>query len=143
MVFEHRDPSSDGASRCLPEVEREQETGLPARRPAGGRRLVEQALAADPGQLGDAQVRLDTRALFELADRVQALGVRCLAEVDRRGLHRLDDSPTTTACARAQVLPVSGAHIALARRLDALTPVQLEERARRAAESAELSLHAE
>ena len=119
-MFEDLGPSSAGTEWCLPGVEREEPAALATADLREARRLVEQTLAADPGRLRDAQVLLDTKALFELADRVQALGVRYLAEVDRRGLHRLEDSPTTTSWARAQALPVGGAQVALARRLDAL-----------------------
>ena len=119
-MFEHLDPASDGTAWCLPGVEREQAEALPAAGLREARRLVEEALGADPARLDDAQVLLDAKALFDLTARVQALGVRYLAEVDRRGLHRLDDSPTTTSWARAPALPVAGAQVALARRLEAL-----------------------
>ena len=118
-VFEDSRSSSPRPGWCLPGVERAREPVLPTVDLSEARRLVEAALAADPAQLGDAQVLTDTAALFELVDRVQALGVRYLAEVDRRGLHRLDDSPTTTAWVKARALPVGGAQITLARRLDA------------------------
>lgn len=119
-MFEHLEPPSDVSAWCLPGVEREQAPALPSTRLREARRLVEEALAADPARLDDAQVLLDAKELFALTARVQALGIRYLAEVDRRGLHRLDDSPTTTSWARAQALPVTGAQVALARRLEAL-----------------------
>lgn len=119
-MFEHRDPGPASSGWCLPGVEGEQAPVLPAAALRDAARSIEQALAADPAALGDAQVLVDAKALFALTARVQALGVRYLAEVDRRGLHRLDDSPTTTSWARERALPVTGAQVALARRLDAL-----------------------
>ena len=112
-MFEDVAPSLDGTEWCLPGAERAASAALANAELREARRLVEQALSGDQGRLGDAQVLLDTKAVFELAARAQALGVRYLAEVDRRRLHQLEDSPTTTSWTRAQALPVSGAMVSV------------------------------
>jgi len=86
----------------------------------GVRELLDALRAGAPGALPDGQVVADAKAVFAAVEALQALGVRYLAEVDRRRLHGLDDCPTTSSWVRAQALPVTGAQVALARRLDAL-----------------------
>ena len=93
-------------------------------------RLLSEAVAAlraqDVSQLSGGQVLAETASLFAELQRLQLVGLRRLAEVDRRGLYQLDDAPSTAAWAASQDVGVDRAQITLARRLDRLPLVSEE-----------------
>ena len=87
-----------------------------------------QALAAqDPVSLPEAQALARTRALLEAAERVRALALRALADVETRALHALDDASTVNAWVSSLSVPgVDQREITLARRLQRVPQIQTE-----------------
>jgi len=82
------------------------------------------ALAAARGSAGTGgQVLVDTRVVLAQAQRVQALGLALLAEVDRLGLHALEGAPSTARWVEAQGVGADRTQVAVARRLDAFALV--------------------
>jgi hypothetical protein len=68
-------------------------------------------------ELPEAQALADARELLALRAQLDAVLLRRIGDVDARGLHRLDASPTTAAWIRRQDATVDPSTITLARRL--------------------------
>jgi hypothetical protein len=79
---------------------------------------------ADPVELPEAQALADARELLALRAQLDAVLLRRIGDVDVRGLHRLDASPTTAAWIRRQDGTVNASTITLARRLTRLPGLQ-------------------
>ena len=78
----------------------------------------------DPVELPEAQALADARELLALRAQLDAVLLRRIGDVDVRGLHRLDASPTTAAWMRRQDATVDSSTITLARRLTRLPGLQ-------------------
>ena len=81
---------------------------------AGLDAMTAQAAADIPG----GQALLETQVLLVQLDRLKALALRRVADVDTRQLHVLDDSPSTTAWVAEQHTSMPRSDVALARRLE-------------------------
>ncbi|HWH29749.1 MAG TPA: DUF222 domain-containing protein [Mycobacteriales bacterium] len=74
--------------------------------------------AQDPCSLGEGEALARTRALLQSAERMRALAVQALADVESRKLYVLDDTPTVNSWVSGLAVPgVDSAEITLARRL--------------------------
>lgn len=72
----------------------------------------------EPSDLAPAVALERTRLMMVQCERLKALALRALADVDSRQLHLIDEQPTTTAWVQAQHVPGMGKQeVALARRL--------------------------
>ena len=93
-------------------------------------RLLIEAVAAlraqDVSRLSGAQALAETASLFAELQALELVGLRRLADVDRRGLYQLDDAPSTAAWVATHDLGVDRAQVTLARRLDVLPLVSEE-----------------
>jgi len=74
--------------------------------------------AATPADLPPAQALLVTQVLLVQQDRLRALALRHVADVDRRELHALDDSPSTAAWVAEQQTSMTRGEVGLAKSLD-------------------------
>lgn len=82
------------------------------------------ALAAvDPMTLCPDDALQQTRVLLVAHDRLEALALRGIADVDRRELHALDGNPTTGSWIAEQATSFTRGQVALARKLDRLPQV--------------------
>jgi hypothetical protein len=74
--------------------------------------------AQTAADLPPAQALLEAQVLLVQADRLRALILARLADVDRRQLHDLDGSPSTASWVAEQHTSTSRSDVALARKLD-------------------------
>ena len=80
---------------------------------------VTELLAAQvPADQPAAQALLETGVLLAEIDRLKAIALRRIADVDKRGLHDLDGSPTTASWVAQQQTGMDRGDVALAKRLD-------------------------
>jgi hypothetical protein len=79
--------------------------------------------AQPPADLAPAVALADASAVLVAADRLRAVALARVADVERRQLHDLDDSPSTAAWVAEQATSVSRGEIALARQLDRVPQV--------------------
>lgn len=86
---------------------------------AGLDALTNESAADIPG----AQALLETSVLLNQLDRLRALTLTRVADVDRRRLHDLDDSPSTSAWVAEQATSMTRSEIALARKLERIPKV--------------------
>jgi hypothetical protein len=70
-----------------------------------------------PADLPAAQALLETQVLLVQADRLKALVLARIADVDARRLHELDDSPSTAAWVAEQQTSTPRSDVTLAKRL--------------------------
>jgi hypothetical protein len=96
----------------------------PSPRVAQLRSALGAVAAVDPVELPEAQALADARELLALRAQLDAVLLRRIGDVDVRGLHRLDASPTTSAWIRRQDATVDPSTITLARRLTRLPGLQ-------------------
>src|SRR4051812_43542697 len=83
-----------------------------------------EALASiDPVTLSPGDALEQARVLLVAQDQVRALSLRALADVERRELYRLDDSPSTGTWIVAQETSLGRDAVALARKLDQVPQV--------------------
>jgi hypothetical protein len=88
--------------------------------------------AQDPAALPEGQALARARVLLQATERLRALALEALADVDTRALHVLDDVPSLNAWVSALSVPgVDGREIALARRLRRVPQIHTELRASR------------
>lgn len=71
-----------------------------------------------PADIPGGQALLETQVLLVQLDRLKALALRRVADVDTRQLHALDDSPSTAAWVAEQQTSMARSDVALAKRLD-------------------------
>ena len=76
--------------------------------------LAQQVPADQPGE----QALVETRVLLAEIDKLRSIALRRIADVDKRGLHDLDGSPTTASWVAQQQTGMDRADVALAKRLD-------------------------
>jgi len=76
-------------------------------------------LSAQPAaDIPPAQALLETSVLLVQQDRLRAVTLSRVADVDTRGLHDLDGSPSTGAWVAEQHTSMNRSQVALARELD-------------------------
>jgi hypothetical protein len=76
--------------------------------------LAEQVPADQPG----SQALTETAVLLATIDKLTAIALRRVADVDKRGLYDLDGSPTTASWVAQQQTGMDRGDVALAKRLD-------------------------
>ena len=76
--------------------------------------LAQQAAADQPGP----QALLETSVLLAAIDKLKAIALTRIADIDKRGLHDLDGSPSTALWVAEQQTGMDRGDVALARRLD-------------------------
>ncbi|MCU1673200.1 MAG: hypothetical protein JWN77_1313, partial [Frankiales bacterium] len=76
-----------------------------------------------PADLAPEQALRLTQALLVAQDRIRALALRQVADVERRQLHELDGSPSTRTWVSEQQTSMTRAEVALARALDRVPQV--------------------
>jgi hypothetical protein len=76
-----------------------------------------------PADLDPAQALVDAGALLVAADRLRAVALARVADIERRQLHELDNSPSTSAWVAEQATSMSRGEVALARQLDRVPQV--------------------
>jgi hypothetical protein len=79
--------------------------------------------AQAPAEMAPDTALLVTQELLVAHDRLQALALRHVADVDRRELHALDDSPSTGLWVAEQATSFGRAQVALAGKLDRIPQV--------------------
>jgi hypothetical protein len=79
---------------------------------------LEAMAAQNPADLPGAQALLEAQVLLAQTDVMKALSLVRVADVDKRQLHTLDDSPSTSAWVAEQQTSMPRSDVALARRLD-------------------------
>lgn len=118
-------------------------TAMPPRAPEDLLVAAVDALAAEqPADLPPAASLARTRVLMVQRERIDALLLRGLSDVDTRQLHALENQPSTTAWVQAQRVPgVDGRDVALARQLQTVPTIAAEREAGRlsSADAAELT----
>lgn len=99
---------------------------FPADRPEDALVAALHALALEtPSDLPEAVALERARVLLAQGEKLRVLGLRALADVERRQLHALEGAPTATSWVKAQQVAGLGARdVALARRLDRLPLVE-------------------
>lgn len=71
-----------------------------------------------PADIPAAQALLETQVLLVQTDRIKALSLQRVADVETRQLHVLDDAPSTAAWVAEQQTSMPRSEVALARKLD-------------------------
>jgi len=81
----------------------------------------------DTAPLPEPQALARARALLQATERLRALALEALADVEVRKLHTLDDAPTVSAWVKSLAVPgVDGRDITLARRLRQVPQIRTE-----------------
>jgi hypothetical protein len=80
--------------------------------------------AQDPAELPAAQALADAEALLRQRERLHALSLRRIGDVDARGLHALAGSPSTSTWMAQQQSSLDRGQVALARRLAGLPTLE-------------------
>jgi Domain of unknown function (DUF222) len=80
-------------------------------------RAVEALRAQDPTDMGGGQALAETALLLREMEKLSAVSLRRLADVDRRELHTLDAAPSVGTWVERQQVGVDRSRVALARRL--------------------------
>jgi hypothetical protein len=76
--------------------------------------LAQQVPTDQPGE----QALQETRVLLAEIDKLKAIALQRIGDVDKRGLHDLDGSPTTASWVAQQQTGMDRGDVALAKRLD-------------------------
>lgn len=79
---------------------------------------IDALAAVDPAALPGSVALARSRAVLQQVERLHAIALRSLADVETRSLHTLDDAPSLPAWVKGLQVPgVDGAQVALSRRL--------------------------
>src|SRR5438309_2371367 len=81
------------------------------------------AAGINPADLAPDTALLVTQVLLDAADRMKALALAAVADVERRQLYLLDDAPSTGTWVVEQATSFGRGEVALARKLDRVPQV--------------------
>src|SRR5687768_8821313 len=85
---------------------------------AGLIEITEALAGQDPTEQPGTVALTETAVLLATLDKIKAIALARVADVDRRGLYELDGSPTTASWVAQQQTGMDRSEVALAKRLD-------------------------
>jgi hypothetical protein len=127
-----RPPGADEEPAPTRDTARTSRTTDPGPAVAALATAIDAVAAQDAAALPEAQALARARWLLQATERMRALSIEALADVETRTLHRLDDAPTVNAWVAGLAVPgVDARDITLARRLRRVPQVHDEIKAGR------------